>query len=693
MHFSKLTRIAHFLGFLSVLFPFANSTSQIVIREKIQITPTSPKQVAVETQTGRVKHIRIEFSWDEPILGRMYLTGPCVPYETIGYSPLVVDAVLISTIEFNLQVRTAELPVGGSTNAEFKVFIDDTQVRSESITLSGGFIFQVWRPEPLYFEENRYSTFNIFAEQEFIYPQEYATFSLEPILDCTERVWNLTDPITLRTVQGSEWGAFFTTDDQFLGYEFTLSSQDFQFIKFVPDPGAGIQQEVTVVVEATSGQTVAQTSFQIRPEQLQFRITARPQDMYYGKKASFTVETRRQTGELAAPKSTTRYTFRITEGAEWGFLSRGTLEADSISGIRPSSFLPFWAGEAGVTFHAWENNPTTLQTVKISIESNDDSIMPDSVVFPVGPERLRVNGVPLQLSYGDTAAVKIAGKWMDTTLVPISTQSDKYYELVKGSGAGNLLPPNGNPPWDFVFGKFDSLAFVAVEETPQPEILPVWIWTVVDESPTSRLEAITKLDVVKLQLDHFTVTAEEDTIAFGETTTILVQAKDANDNDVELPPDSKINIVLRADERFGNLAYGTEIGKAFVDIPYLDAKDGKILFAATEENPAGLEPQKVDIGVTGLSKEGTGSVWVKSNFVKYCQTDSAWANEPYDSYKQLDNKGNVVEPERHYTVREKGCALTAMAMVLRAVGLNYDPKVLNEEIVLVQRQMDTGGMS
>jgi hypothetical protein len=184
-------------------------------------------------------------------------------------------------------------------------------------------------------------------------------------------------------------------------------------------------------------------------------------------------------------------------------------------------------------------------------------------------------------------------------------------------------------------------------------------------------------------LHHFALRVERDTVEFGETAKVFVQAKDAANNDTEPPADTRVNIALRADERFGNLAYAGRVGKAITDVPYTDAKNGQVVFAATGENPIGLSPQEVVIGVTKVGeerKQGVGTVWVKTNFVKYCQSDSIWGNEPYDSYKELDSKGNIKQPEKQFTMREKGCALTAMTMVLRTVGLDYDPKKLNDEM-------------
>jgi hypothetical protein len=60
-------------------------------------------------------------------------------------------------------------------------------------------------------------------------------------------------------------------------------------------------------------------------------------------------------------------------------------------------------------------------------------------------------------------------------------------------------------------------------------------------------------------------------------------------------------------------------------------------------------------------------------------TGSEWGSQT-TQYKRLDRDGNVVQPERQHTIGEKGCALTAMAMVLKALGEDYDPLTLNERM-------------
>jgi hypothetical protein len=185
-------------------------------------------------------------------------------------------------------------------------------------------------------------------------------------------------------------------------------------------------------------------------------------------------------------------------------------------------------------------------------------------------------------------------------------------------------------------------------------------------------------------LDHFAVRVSPDTVEHGATATIIVQAKDRNNNDIELASGTRVNVVLRADEKYGNLAYAGRIGKAIDNIAYEEAKQGKVKFVADGENPIGLEPQKVEVGVTGEGKAGVGSAWVQGalEYTHFKQADPLWGDQKYDEY--IDTI--IVRPSGkrdtvYYKIRRKGCAVTAMAMVLKAFGVDADPGSLNKWMI------------
>ncbi|MBM4169756.1 MAG: hypothetical protein FJ215_11485, partial [Ignavibacteria bacterium] len=124
-------------------------------------------------------------------------------------------------------------------------------------------------------------------------------------------------------------------------------------------------------------------------------------------------------------------------------------------------------------------------------------------------------------------------------------------------------------------------------------------------------------------------------------------------------------------------------GIYLANVPYDDAKSGLVWFVADGENPIGLNPQRVDIGVTGAGKEGVGRVWLRARIEKFSQLDSAWANIRYDNYVRktkdgrrdsTDAEGNLV----YHTIASKGCALTAMAIVAKAGGADITPRTLSD---------------
>ncbi|MBD3290518.1 hypothetical protein GF337_17065, partial [candidate division KSB1 bacterium] len=82
---------------------------------------------------------------------------------------------------------------------------------------------------------------------------------------------------------------------------------------------------------------------------------------------------------------------------------------------------------------------------------------------------------------------------------------------------------------------------------------------------------------------------------------------------------------------------------------------------------------------TQKSGDSIANIRCKLEFTYYNQGDPAWRNELYDFYKRLSKNGKtIMQPEYHYKIRQKGCALTCMAMVLKSAGYDYDPSVLNK---------------
>ncbi len=157
-------------------------------------------------------------------------------------------------------------------------------------------------------------------------------------------------------------------------------------------------------------------------------------------------------------------------------------------------------------------------------------------------------------------------------------------------------------------------------------------------------------NLLKLIPDHFEVTMIPDTINHSEISTIMVQAKDKFDGDLDLPQGTCVNFFLFS----GGGVYGSflspdsVISDALANIIYEDAKAGKVKFIADGEEPD--EPQEVEITVTSRvddeDKEGMGIVVIKSSTyslnITIPEPAQIWPTMPSGKSKN-PNKRNVQE--------------------------------------------------
>jgi hypothetical protein len=180
---------------------------------------------------------------------------------------------------------------------------------------------------------------------------------------------------------------------------------------------------------------------------------------------------------------------------------------------------------------------------------------------------------------------------------------------------------------------------------------------------------ISEIVVTGSPIDHFTVTVSPDTVEQTMTAIVKIQAKDKESNDLRAAANTKLNVVLTSDEKYGSLSHQGNKGKALLAIPYKDANLSIVSFLADGDNPIGLPPQKVPIGVTQAQHEnvsGTGLAIVKCHVQPphFRQgAGSTWGQQTYD--------------HSSLTIADLGCALSCMAMSMTAFGDTIDPGALN----------------
>lgn len=241
--------------------------------------------------------------------------------------------------------------------------------------------------------------------------------------------------------------------------------------------------------------------------------------------------------------------------------------------------------------------------------------------------------------------------------------------------------------WDFNGSSGTTLnmllgeqAFLTWEGGPPGTLDSAVITASIGDVTARKVVPLTCPPVAGPELDHFLVWTEPDTVEYGSAAAVHIQGKDQFNNNIELPSGTLVHFALNADERFGHLTYAGRTGKTIADVPYQSAREGVVTYVASGDNPVGLNPQRVTVGVTSGVKAGVGAVWSQGalNYTHFRQSDPLWGEQPYDTYINrivLNPSGS--RDTIYYKISRKGCAVTGMAMVLKAFGVETDPGSLN----------------
>jgi hypothetical protein len=162
--------------------------------------------------------------------------------------------------------------------------------------------------------------------------------------------------------------------------------------------------------------------------------------------------------------------------------------------------------------------------------------------------------------------------------------------MTSGSELGEFVDQNGQSLGTSVTRKgseLDLIRFAANGEQPRgPE------GTVVVEASTRGITKTVSFTVLRTAalVDHFEIRLEPEEIAFTEASRIFVQAKDANNQDIEFDENEKLLFYLKTNPEYGTFidAKGDTIKTSppsLADVSYRDAHDGKVRFSAVRTNP------------------------------------------------------------------------------------------------------------
>lgn len=286
--------------------------------------------------------------------------------------------------------------------------------------------------------------------------------------------------------------------------------------------------------------------------------------------------------------------------------------------------------------------------------------------------------------YGDSSG-RIAFKYSAEVCSPIvwSPGSRATIALTEGAAVGTLVNADGEDVGKEFSGtaeEIQQLRFVA-NGTASPGINRV-----VFQVSSRGIGSSHTLKVFKPgpEVDHFVLSAYPDTIHHGETSVLLVQARDAENHGVELSGGARLDLYVGVESaQFGILRAAfngvEQTGTSLSGIPYAAARVGGVVYIANGDNPVGQGPQTVPIGVQWAENAqvgGLGKVVVRCRIdaPRYAQADSRWGNEWYDSSFALNRTSGHTDTVK---VRDWGCALSALASTLTALGDTVNPGELN----------------
>jgi len=162
--------------------------------------------------------------------------------------------------------------------------------------------------------------------------------------------------------------------------------------------------------------------------------------------------------------------------------------------------------------------------------------------------------------------------------------------ITGGNELGEFVEQDGTSLGQSVTRKgsqIETIGFAANGEQPRGNQ-----GTVTIEASSRDITKTLTITVVRTAplVDHFEVRLEPEEIAFTETSRIFVQAKDANDQDIEFDENEQLLLYLMTNPEYGTFidVNGDTVKTSPPSLPnvrYGDAREGRIRFAAVKANP------------------------------------------------------------------------------------------------------------
>lgn len=593
----------------SILFFLTPSLySQIIIRERMTIDPRPAFQAGASASENAM--LRYELQYDGPVrtpeLNFMRMDELfCGVHETAPLNSSITVPAQSGLWNFSFRIHT---PIVSNQYARFTVWLGDSKILADSLLINCGSTCQFNHQ----FGFRISNTFNFSANGQIVYGDQSLLDAVPSGQQhCTSQMWHPGLPVNLTIVSGGELGQFADLDGNPLGDAVTVAGHEVDNVTFLAD---GIEPDSIsdfVTIEASSFGITQSTSIAV------LRISDSPiwlamdaqGDVSYGAQISVIAQALDMFQSEVSAGTGVTYSFEIIEGSEWGSLRRGSVEGNIITGVRPTNDF-FSRGLGSVEFLARKADPTEPQKVTVRVTASNPEIRPGTYSFNVLPSPLAITVNPPNISYGRQATISVQKKNPDGTVSPWAEDAGFSFEIIKGLNAGYVLNPDTARRDDFFNGQSDTIQFVALEQSPQPDTVEVQFYIYVfnegggvataafdpiQPNPALRRTGLASITVVKGDsLDHFAVGLEKDTVAFTETRRIFVVAEDRDSNDVALAGDALLQFSIDS-SAYGSFirANGDTVLSPLSNVLYSDAQAGNIRFAAVNKNPDSVVSFKI----------------------------------------------------------------------------------------------------
>jgi len=366
---------------------------------------------------------------------------------------------------------------------------------------------------------------------------------------------------------------------------------------------------------------------------------------------------------------------------------------------------------SGVTF-VWDGGALSEDSVVVRVRADGFGLTVTQEITLKGFEELdhfEVRLEPDTVAQGDAVKVSVIPKDQNDNIVTIEDETPLDFSLDDaGASLGKLVTPDGKLTMIAYASVKDIgttiLTFVA-NEAPPPALATVArnVKTLIVLTPSATAAQVTEdppaiLGVATIKIQKtadpskkgsgivtvkkpriptkIELSVSSDQVQHSETIVLKVSLRDKDGVDGVIPPGDGvwgINFFLGAEgAQFGNLN-NTATGADAVtlnDVPYKQASDGSITFVADGAAYDGRFPLGISVGAS-VAVGGNVYTDVKGIYLRgpltlgtlFLQGNSSWADSLYDSDTTKIGK--------------KGCALSCIAMVLKAYGVDVNPGTLN----------------